>query len=521
MWGWRDAWVVLFACLYLIPQIRLLLRVPDEGIFLGAAQRVLDGELPYRDFHEIQTPGTFYLLAVFFRLFGADFLVARGLLLLLGVGLAFLTDRLARETAPGPFDWLPALASLVLGIPLFLGYSNHWESTFFAVLMCSSMVRWVGHPSPRYLLLAGFWSALAAETLQQKGALVFLAGCVTVAFHHVRQGVGWRARVRDFLALSCAPCVLALVTVAFFWWQGALPDLLHWTIVVPLTRYADFNALPYGYGFSEHLIPTWGAILEAVFPFWLASFLLMTVAASLLLLLAGPWVALGGCLLLLAIPSERKRLEPGFLPMALFGFALWYSENHRPDIIHLAFGAALLFVVELRLLQSLMVKGPRLGRALGGVVAVSLGVTGVLFALPGLGPQVEVETRAGKVRLLGPDPLLTYLSQEVPRGELVYVFPWQPMMYFLAKVKNPTRYSTAVYQAGHPEHIREIVQDLEGKKVARIVVDTRGVAQLHDWSPEYRRLPLEDRLIERYIGNHFTLEATWGGFQVWKRRSSP
>ena len=51
----------------------------DEGLVLVGADRVLRGEMPYRDFWTLYGPGSYYLLAELFRVFGEFALVERGL----------------------------------------------------------------------------------------------------------------------------------------------------------------------------------------------------------------------------------------------------------------------------------------------------------------------------------------------------------------------------------------------------------------------------------------------------------
>jgi len=48
----------------------------DEGIVLQGAQRILDGQVLYRDFFSFYTPGSYYLFALLFKLFGSSMLVA-------------------------------------------------------------------------------------------------------------------------------------------------------------------------------------------------------------------------------------------------------------------------------------------------------------------------------------------------------------------------------------------------------------------------------------------------------------
>src|SRR6266851_586157 len=69
--------VFLFSLAYLCAFVRYSSLEPDEGILLLGGQRILDGQIPYRDFFFFYTPGSFYLLAAMFKVFGDSFVVAR------------------------------------------------------------------------------------------------------------------------------------------------------------------------------------------------------------------------------------------------------------------------------------------------------------------------------------------------------------------------------------------------------------------------------------------------------------
>src|SRR5437763_6354744 len=83
---------------------------PDEGIVLQGAQRILHGQVPYRDFFTFLTPGSFYLHALMFKVFGNSFLVARTTLACCGALISTLVYLLARRTCSR------AMALLVAGV---------------------------------------------------------------------------------------------------------------------------------------------------------------------------------------------------------------------------------------------------------------------------------------------------------------------------------------------------------------------------------------------------------------------
>jgi len=70
---------------------------PDEGIILQGAQRILDGQVLYRDFFSFFTPGSYYLVALLFRVFGDSYLVAHTALVFLGAAFSPITYLLARR----------------------------------------------------------------------------------------------------------------------------------------------------------------------------------------------------------------------------------------------------------------------------------------------------------------------------------------------------------------------------------------------------------------------------------------
>src|SRR5579859_7462105 len=70
---------VVCAGLYFLPFMRLLAQGGggDQGILIDEAVRILHGQVFARDFFEVVGPGTFYWLALFFKLFGVSFFVTR------------------------------------------------------------------------------------------------------------------------------------------------------------------------------------------------------------------------------------------------------------------------------------------------------------------------------------------------------------------------------------------------------------------------------------------------------------
>src|SRR5258708_1161685 len=89
--------LLVFCFIYLCAFVRYSTLEPDEGIVLRGAERILAGQLPYRDFFTFYTPGSFYLVASLFRIFGDSFAVARVSLAVAGALCSVITYLLARR----------------------------------------------------------------------------------------------------------------------------------------------------------------------------------------------------------------------------------------------------------------------------------------------------------------------------------------------------------------------------------------------------------------------------------------
>src|SRR5215469_17142678 len=89
--------IFVFCCAYLYLFRHYSTLEPDEGIVLRGAERILAGQIPYRDFFTFYTPGTLYLVAGLFRVFGDSFAVARISLAITGAICSVVTYALARR----------------------------------------------------------------------------------------------------------------------------------------------------------------------------------------------------------------------------------------------------------------------------------------------------------------------------------------------------------------------------------------------------------------------------------------
>lgn len=516
------AWLLfIFSGIYLYLFVRVLWRVGDEGILVWGAQRVTEGALPYRDFFEVMGPGSFYLLAFFFNIFGTTWIVARLVLLATGTAMVMLIYWMTRRLYRGPADILPAIFFLTVSIPLWPATNHHWDSDLFALLTIASFFLFQDKKNKIFLLAAGVLAGITSCFIQQKGLFVILALAIFILI----QNLFWqksKASLFSLIALLFSGYVgVGISVLAFFYFAGGLPDLVYSTLIWPLSTYHTVNICPYGFGLFELMVPWWQNVINNLLHSTIITFTLISVMLfPLLIILVLPFLSI-------LIPSisylkDRNRsevLNSLTLPYFCTGIALWASELHRKDITHLIYGSPILLIIIFWGLQKLFPIESKLRKLTFSIIACGLIIFGTFNALVAVHANQRFVTRRGTVYTLMEDRALEFLHLYTQQGEPVFVYPYYPMYYFLANIKNPTRFTVLVHHYNTKGMFDEVIRDLERHKVKYILWDTViDGPNFMIWFPQYKLPAKEEMKLEQYIESKYELMGIENGFRIMRRR---
>jgi 4-amino-4-deoxy-L-arabinose transferase-like glycosyltransferase len=516
----RNAWssyIVFAICglLYLLPFMRLIALASDEGTVLYDAVRIVHGQVFARDFFEIMGPGSFYWLATFYKLFGVTFVAARMCLFISSFGSALLLYFLSRRIC-GRYQSLSCivLVSTCFG-GMWPGNNYHVDGTFFALLSVACLVLWLDMRRRVLLISAGVLAGLSTCCLQTKGTLLLLAMLLWLWVQR-RKGA---ASISAFGLLTVGYLGVAGAVLAYFWSQGALRSVFYANVIWPFQHYSNVNAVCYGQGI---VIWNWDRYILMKDAFsWPFNLVAYGVAALLVapLFFVAALPALVPLSALLAIRAGRvkwRTLTPEIVLYLLCGFALWISEIHRMDIGHLAFGAPLLIILCIYLLDEIQSKYS--DNVLKLIAISTVWLAGFNFI--GVLTAHSVTTRVGSVAVFRDSPALSFLNTHVAANDEIYVYPYAPSYYFLSATTNPTPYSLLLYNYNTSSEFQEVIGILDRRRVKYVIWDTPILAYTAVSFPGAQPKSPKDLIMEPYLESHYKMVSEDHGIRVMERKEA-
>jgi hypothetical protein len=170
------------------------------GANLVPAERVLKGEVPYRDFYKIQTPGILLLNAALFKVLGASLLTAlRGVLVfkILTVALVFV---IARMLVPSFTALIPALLSMIWLPPggPFRPAPIQYEMLFILAAIYF-MLRWIDSSKATDVFAAGLAVGFVALFKQNVGIYSAIAFGLVIVLNVRRLPRSFKEAIRIYV----------------------------------------------------------------------------------------------------------------------------------------------------------------------------------------------------------------------------------------------------------------------------------------------------------------------------------
>lgn len=457
----------------------------DEGSTAAQALRVLNGELIYRDFFTVVTPGSYYTVAWLFHVFGPGLMVLRWTALATGLGILLTTLVIARRVMSWPFAAAAALLTTVWGWFLVTPNFYSLQAALLALVALWCCLRYLDNGRVRWILIAGVVMGLTALVKQNVGAYAAIAIVASL----------WLSRDRSVRATAAfigGMCIPVLPTLLWLVLSGAGPYLYESWVYYPLAKYPERFALPYPSFFEP--LPGHGA-----FERWVRLVIYLPVVVY-------PLTAL-----VLIRAREHRRAVTA---IALMGLLLLLQSWPRADVPHILFGLQPTFI----LLAYLSYVGSR-GRA----------VTTVVMLMPMLlllwnGYQRTDWEYANYVAYLKADrargvatvpidaqriDLVTqYIRANTAPDEPIFVVPWAAGFYFLTDRANATRTDFMLFD--DPEAYPCLLARLDERRPKYVIYG-------YTWDVDNRHFRDYAAPIDAYIRSRYAIEDEVDGYEIWRR----
>ena len=495
----------------------------DEGYLLDGVERILAGQVIYRDFHHTYAPGSFYLVAALFKVLGKSILIERWVFVVLEAakcGLAFL---IVRRVAPGGFAWLaPVLLAIAPG---------PWHKVFFPAfgfLALWAVLATIGR-APRWYLAAGAAIGLAAVFRQDVAGFAVVGALIALVIEDLlrRRLPGLALRKAAWLALGVAAAVGPVVI--YFLAEGALGAMVR-KIAVDGMLDNMTNRIPYP-GLAASTGVDWGYVRD-----------ILPVKA----LYGLPFAAYAAALVLLGAALRRRAWTERHTALAVVTASSIMAFNQsafRSDMGHLLQTAQYVFLLVpivlasghkwlVRRLGLAGRRSPALGWGLGTLAAaalfwvtlvstqavldgraarfaregVSIGDTEYIgSALVRMGNDTRLGLERAPINVTEPEArffmdIKRFLDGNTSPGEYVLAVPQLQTLYFFYDRKNPTRYAHYRRRLS-PEEEARYIEDIKSHGTRYILLtepfEGARFGQTSESFSEYAR-PVREWILENY-----------------------
>lgn len=517
----------LVAIAYIQPGMFLPLNIYDEGIIAFGAERVMQGDLPYRDFWTMYSPGQLYVLAGLFQLFGTTIMVERWWDVLIRSLLALVMLAVSARLT----SWKFALPVWVLAVLWIEDYGFFGYPIFAGLMLALSSVYAMlrGFTSRRWLFAAGLLMGLCFVFRHDMAVYLVAAqviGFVPAVFLRrtdANTKVFRRAidAVKILLPYIVGGAIIILPLVVYFVLQVSPAELANQLFIFPLVDFPKVRDLPYPrLNWRPNVLPFYAP--------WIIYALSLVIA---LVILLRHWR-----------DDASFYRAWGIVMVALFGLFGFNQARVRSDTIHTVH----FFLVSLILL-------PVLFRGWGtsakesvpalviAAVAVMIGIMAVIDPITGYAemlnyrrdaqPALTAQAREdatprarGVLGNLDQIAVVREIQQLTKPGEYVYVglnrhdkiFANDVMLYFLLDRNSPTRYHELHPGLVNTEVVQqEMIADLEKHK-PRYVVTTdmfKWVIEPNDTAKSTKVTMLDQYLTKNYRFSNFI-----GSYVIYTRR---
>jgi hypothetical protein len=523
-----------FVCAFfiLLLPIKSPFNLFDEGSAVFNAVRIMQGDMPYKDFWTTYPPGQFYVLGLVFYAFGTHVLAARLYDTILRFCLVVLIYTIARRLSP---RWLSFLAASV-AVVLLSSVGHYAYAVFPAMTLClcalvASMAS-LDKRRPSLFVLAGVLLGIASLFRWD----IAFYGMVSIGASVILVNFSVRNPNERMRPVGLQPAVLVtagfaatfLIGYACIIAQCGFHALFDQAVVFPATKIPAIRRLPFP-AFTQifDVATMFSVSARTGFYNWLKFYLPLSIYVT-------AFFCYGRFLLKTSPVLERTELFGG-IASSLFGLLLFNQAYSRFDYIHVVPTSILMWVTVAHMFQMCTKKMGQLSKAASCIVPVMLAMPYFYFQLPEIVSSSKnfslmhrhssLERAAGVFTDRDQQDAIEYIHAHTSESEPIFVGNLRHDMlfvndigfYFLANRTCATGYHELCPGLADSLPVqKEIIQDISSHNVQWIVlVDIQQSTE-----PNASSISTGITVLDEFIRENYRSATQFGIYHIWKKTAS-
>lgn len=415
--------VILFSLVILFFFFNRGFAYYDEGFILHAAQRITAGEIPYRDFDFIYTPGTIFLVALVFKLFGESILVGRVLTMLIAILTAlliyFVTNRITKSKLLSFFSMFVYLS----WGPTHINFPWPTLFAFSAVLLAAFFLE-------TNVFISGVLVFTTFALKQNLGMAVFLSSLLSLIIVE-------KAKIKSLFVLVLGVFLAFAVFLIYLLLtkstKSFIDNIYLYTIKTVILDQAFATDFPKGLKSLIYLFPGFVSLTSLIFvyrnkkkyihlPLFILFFYLFGIKPTTDYPHLSILMAMTGIPLAIILGNATTILDALRKSWVTRMTLYWFVQNLFNTIVY---GSALLLIF-LGFYTALFKNYYRWDSPL------------IKQTYPVADPRAGILVDQKFNRVI--PGVLTFISGKSKKSDPIFVFYNAAMIYFLSERKNPTRY---------------------------------------------------------------------------------
>jgi hypothetical protein len=438
----------------------------DEGFTYQAINRILNGQVFYKDFYCLVTPGTYYLGAIFELLFGSNILILRSLTAFCIACFSTLAYHMSKRYINNEILSLMCFASINFISFSMGGYLSYiiyaYQANFFGVLSVYYFLNFFYDKQKRKdSILSGTFLTICFLFKQTVCLYYLIAMIIACAFILLVQKDIHKIMI--FVKGLLVPCVTgAIFFLAYFGIHGALEDMFRNILLIPLNEFGEATIPP----------PMINSLLSPSTTYSYMINLMYFIEILILIII--------GIFLVIDITNKRIKNKTNQIYTILFIFSmLAFRLNWERYSSTKVISTWPIFMITLAIFIGIKTKF-RL-KVLYAIIYTPI----ILFAIIIMTMNVK-QLRNSNTYYFPETSLLTdqytYTKYDILIKEIrsimnnnpnqdFFIFPMSPILYPLLNIENPTRQDLTILGNFDEQGLNEIVSILSDKKVQYLVFD--------------------------------------------------